>query len=352
MSNARPNGVIHTLPASWYHDEAVFRRERDLIFARHWALVAREAELSRPGDYVSGEVAGMPVFVIRHRDGNLRAFHNVCRHRAGPVVRKETGHCDVLRCSYHGWVYDLEGHLKKAPGYGCAEGEGSDRFNLFPLRVAVWNGLVFVCQSEDSPDLLAWLGDIVRIARDYPPIEEMTFHGTDELLGRANWKAYADNSAEGYHVPFVHRGLSKAVAGPEIAIAPYDNGQFVGFKVRYAGKDDGKAGKAFWVYKHPGLLLHFGEDTFNLERVIPLSAGTIRLVRWFWFLNGPAQDARRRTAIVAESTEVMKEDLSICEEVQRNLEAGVYQSGELAPAREAGTIFVQNLVRSELDGRL
>ena len=78
-----------TLPAAWYHDAAVFQRERQAIFARNWSLIGRLEKLARPGDYVAGEVAGYPVFVLRAREGGLKGFHNVCRHRAGPMVRDE-----------------------------------------------------------------------------------------------------------------------------------------------------------------------------------------------------------------------------------------------------------------------
>ena len=189
------NGT-ESLPASWYRDAAVFAREQELIFARHWALVARAEQLAMPGDFVTGEVAGRPIFVIRDRAGTLKAFHNVCRHRAGPVVRGAGGHCDVLRCRYHGWVYDLAGRLKKAPGFAAGDGLVLSDFNLFELQAASWNGLVFVCLDPDAAPLETWLGDIVGIARDFPAVERMSFYQEDSVEGRTNWKAYGDNSAE------------------------------------------------------------------------------------------------------------------------------------------------------------
>ena len=336
-----------TLPAAWYHDAAVFQRERQAIFARNWSLIGRLEKLARPGDYVAGEVAGYPVFVLRGRDGGLIGFHNVCRHRAGPVVRQAAGHCDVLRCAYHGWTYDLDGGLRKAPGFSPAADFDFADYGLLPLRVAQWNQLVFVCLDEVAPDLETWLGDILEIARGFPPLSAMTFAGADGTEGATNWKTYSDNAAEGYHLPFVHKSLSKAVARNQLDIAAYENGAFVGFDVRYQAPRGRDSGRGFWIYKFPGLLLHFGEASFNLERVVPLGPRRVRLDRWFWFPE-TADDAARQEAM-ADSSAVMREDLAICEAVQRNLEAGIYQSGRLSPEREIGTLFFQRLVREALE---
>ena len=200
-----------TLPANWYHDEALFQRERRAIFARNWSLIGRGEQLPGPGDFVAGEVAGYPVFVVRGRGGEVKGFHNVCRHRAGPVVRQDRGHCDILRCAYHGWTYDLEGRLRKAPGFSADDDFDLADFGLLPVRVGLWNGLVFACLDGDTPELEHWLGAIVEIAAGFPPPGELEFFRADSLEGAANWKTYGDNSTEGYHLPFVHKSLTKAM---------------------------------------------------------------------------------------------------------------------------------------------
>ena len=222
-----------TLPAEWYVSCDHFAREREAIFKRHWWMLARAEQLARPGDFVAGSVAGYPVFVIRGRDGGLLGFHNICRHRAGPVVRGGHGHCDVLRCRYHGWLYDLAGRLKKAPGITLGEDFEAADFSLFPIRVESWNGMVFACLTEEAPSLLEWLGDIPSIAEAFPRVKDMTFQGESLKEGACNWKAYGDNSCEGYHVGLVHGALGSAVDGEEVEIRPYEAGQFVGFDVTY-----------------------------------------------------------------------------------------------------------------------
>ena len=341
------SGLVESLPANVYYDPEIYQQERTSIFRRHWSLLAREAQLSAPGRFVAGEIAGWPVFVIRGRDGALKAFHNLCRHRAGPMVRSESGSCALLRCAYHGWVYDLDGDLKKAPGFDRDPGFDKGRFGLLPIRVESWRGLVFVCLDSEAPALEPWLGDIVGVADEFPDIQGMEFEREIVREASANWKTYGDNSAEGYHLPLVHRELAKATPTEQISISPYENGQFVGFRIDgYAERgQESRAGRGFWVYKFPGLLLHFSETGFNVERVEPVGPGRIRLTRWFWFTD---QDSGQRETAIQDSLAVMEEDMRICEEVQRNLGAGVYDSGQLSPETEAGTIFVQSLVKKAL----
>lgn len=341
-----------TLPASWYHGDDTYQRERRAIFWRNWTLLGRTEQLTQPGDHISDDVAGWPVFVIRGKAGELRGFHNVCRHRAGPLVGDGAGRCKTLRCRYHGWLYDMDGTLHKAPGLEVGTDIDPAKFSLYPVRVETWNGLVFACLDEAAPDLITWLGDIVDIAKDYPAIPDMSFTGEFAHEGRANWKNYSDNSCEGYHVGFVHKGLGATVADDKIEIRPYENGAFVGFDVTYeaSAADPTRHGRGFWIYKFPCLLLHFAEYSFNCERVQPQGPGRVGLTRWFWCDEDKARALGiEAQATIAASRQVMEEDLAICEAVQRNLEAGIYQTGRMAPGQEVGTIYFQRLVREALE---
>ena len=336
-----------TLPASWYYDQAIFDRERDAIFRRNWALVGRADQLARTGDFLSDQVADWPIFVLRAKDGSLRGFHNVCRHRAGPLVREASGHCNILRCRYHGWTYDLTGRLRQAPGFSDMPEEAfnAEEFSLFPVRVATWNGLVFVCLDGAAPDLEDWLGAILPNARDFPAVAEMPFFRAVTMDVATNWKTHGDNAAEGYHLPFVHNDLNAMVLPEGTDIVPYEDGKFVGFHIDYGGSGQRRHGRGFWVYKFPCLLLHFSEDGFNCEKATPLGPHKVRITRWFWFADS---DEAANRAAVEDSSTVMREDAGICEAVQRNLEAGRYEKGRLSPTHEPGTIFIQKLVRNAL----
>lgn len=344
-----------TIPQSWYSSKEIFELERDQIFRKHWWMIAHQEQLENIGDYLATTLCNWPVVVTRDQQGVLRGFHNVCRHRAGPLVRDGSGNCKQFTCRYHAWRYDSTGNLLKTPGLRRDEDIDYEEFSLFPVRVECWNQMVFICLDEQAPNLQTWLGDIIDIADGFPANAEMSFLDATIKSGQANWKAYGDNSCEGYHVGMVHNDLGNSMLREKVKIDGYENGGFVGFDVRYeaSGGDHTRDGKAFWVYKFPGLLLHFGEYSFNVESVVPLSPNDLKLQRWFW-IDTVAAKARDidPAEMQASSEKVMAEDLEICELVQRNLDAGIYQSGHLSPREEIGTIFFQQQVRDALEPHL
>jgi choline monooxygenase len=124
-----------TLPASWYVDPSVWERERQAVFGREWLFVGHRQRLTDSGDYLACDIAGWPLVVVVDEDGRLRAHHNVCRHRAGPLVRDGGGRIPSLVCRYHGWAYGLDGRLRSARDFGSTDG-------FDPADVALTSALV------------------------------------------------------------------------------------------------------------------------------------------------------------------------------------------------------------------
>jgi len=340
-----------TLPAELYHCTDVFDAERESLFKSAWWLIGPEVDIARPGSALATTVAGWSVIAVRDDQGDVRGFHNVCRHRAGPLLKEGAQVCRALVCRYHGWRYDLTGALRSAPGLTDGDGVSYADMGLFPIQVDIWNGMVFVCMDDAGTTLLEWLGDVTAIAERFPTVLSMTFQTDIMRTARANWKTYADNSCEGYHVGMVHRDLGQAIDGDGVDIRAYPRGAFVGFDVTYAPTlaDPSRAGQGFWIYKPPGLLLHFSEFAFNAETVSPVNARRLDIKRWFW-VDEAAARARgvNPETIPTHSAEVVDEDIGICEAVQQNLEAGVYSTGKLSPENEPGTVFFQQWVRDNL----
>src|SRR5262245_5231883 len=118
-----------TIPNSWYTSAEVYELERDAVFERTWQVVGRADQVKEPGSFLTANIAGEPILVVRGEDGVLRGFFNVCRHRAAPIVNDECGRATKLRCRYHGWTYDLAGRLKGTPEFDgvqefCKEEQG------------------------------------------------------------------------------------------------------------------------------------------------------------------------------------------------------------------------------------
>ena len=331
---------VKSLSSRWYCSQEIFLEERDKIFKRNWCFVCPEAELAEPGQYVTVQISGQSAVVARSNDRRLYGYLNVCRHRASPVCLKPSGKVSRLICPYHAWSYDLSGRLLNAPGFD--QDFDKSKYGLIPVRVETWNNLVFACLDLDCRGLREWLGGIVELTDQFPEVQEMEFHARLSNTFMANWKTYSDNSAEGYHLATIHPELSQSLV-PEIRIAAHENGQYVGFEV--TNRRDGSLG--YWVYKFPGLLLHFGPSSFNIERVISLDANRSQTERWFWFR--PEVECEEREETIAFSNRIMNEDIDICTRVQENLQAGHYVHGVLSEEREPGTIFFQSCVRKALD---
>ena len=109
--------LASTIPSSWYIDKGFYNHELQTVFSQSWQLAARADQLTEPGKYVTTDIAGEPVVIVRGNDGELRGFFNVCRHHAAAVMTEPEGKAAQLRCPYHGWTYSLEGELKGTPDF-------------------------------------------------------------------------------------------------------------------------------------------------------------------------------------------------------------------------------------------
>jgi|GEM_PF-219681 len=355
--------VVPSIPASWYHDPEIFEREKNLIFDREWIPLGPVAMLPNIGDWLVAKLTGASVLVTKTATGggDIKAFHNVCRHRGAPIVDQPRGNSRRFVCPYHGWVYELDGTLKSAPGFEVAVagtkedrragGDACDSYNtgLLPVRSEIWNGVVWACLSESTRDLHDWLGDIPAIATQFTSVDSFEYETVLRDCVDINWKAYADNSAEGYHLEYIHPELAASITANS-NIRSYTNGQFVGFDIEYmANEKQENCSKGFWIYKFPGVLLHFSDHSFNLERVTPISASQILLSRWFWF--DKSIDRKTRAKTIASSNQVMAEDIDICKKVQQSLRNGRIERGVLSKSREPGTVYMQQLVEQRLNER-
>ena len=160
-----PLEEAYTIPASWYVDERVAALERQSVFGGTWQVVARVDQVQQPGQFVTTDVAGEPIVMVRSSDGVLRAFYNVCRHHAAAVVSEAEGSASIFRCPYHGWSYGLDGALKGAPEFeGVCEFDRGQN-GLVPVQVAAWEQFVFVNLDPKAAPLEDFLGGLVaRVA--------------------------------------------------------------------------------------------------------------------------------------------------------------------------------------------
>jgi phenylpropionate dioxygenase-like ring-hydroxylating dioxygenase large terminal subunit len=220
-------------PARWvdnrvYTDPRVYEREVERIFNRTWLFAGHAGEARAIGDYFTTTILGQPLLFARGNDGTMRAFYNTCRHRGSKVAMDACGHASAFRCPYHFWVYDLEGRLIGIPGEEAYDGSGftKDENPLVGLRCEEVLGLIFVTFNEDAPPLRDYLGPkiVETLATPLANAEyEVVKYISYELP--VNWKVFAENARDGYHVPFVHPFFRKA--SPPGPYFLHDNGHAV-----------------------------------------------------------------------------------------------------------------------------
>src|SRR5258708_17863859 len=157
-----PLAQASTIPAAWYVDPRITELERLTVFSKTWQLVARTDQLREPGQFVATTVAGEPVVAVRGNDRALRAFYNVCRHHAAPVLSAPCGKAALLHCPYHGWNYGLDGSLKGMPEFEGVENFDRAKNGLVPIRVETWECFVFVNLDDHAAPLSDFLGGLIK----------------------------------------------------------------------------------------------------------------------------------------------------------------------------------------------
>ena len=332
------------LPAMLYTNPQIAERERTAVFARHWQLVAHAGQVRDAGDHAIAEIAGVPLLIVRGEDGELRALHNVCRHRAGPLATCDGHGAKSLRCKYHGWTYRLDGQLRSAP-----EMDGACAFDVADIRlprahVAQWQGQIFAA-LESPPPLTEVLGGIdARIGAH--PLVGYTFDRRTSYEIACNWKVYVDNYLEGYHVPHIHPALNKMLdyRSYTTTLAPWHSLQFSPLESADALYGNGDA---LYYFVWPNIMLNILPGRLQTNRVVPLAVNRCR-VDFDYFYPVDRDDAAHRAQDEAFSDEVQHEDIAICEQVQKRLASGSYHAGRLNPKRESGVWHFHEIYRRAL----
>jgi choline monooxygenase len=327
----------------YYTDPAWYAFERKQLFTRHWHYVGHIADLSAPGDHIVADVAGVPLIIVCQPDGYPRAFHNVCRHRAGPIATANGRGATRLRCLYHGWQYGLDGALIAAPEMAEAIGFDKATIALTPVACNVWEGLVFVALGAAPPlaDVMAGIAERIKPTA----LATLRFHRRDVYDVAANWKVYIDNYLEGYHLPYVHPALTQVVD-----YADYSSELATHYSLQLSPITDPDGpygdGTAYYYFIYPNLMLNVVPGRLQLNRVVPTGIDTCRVDFEWYFADDPTVHARIADDLAFTDT-VQREDAALCAHVQRGLTSGHYIPGRLSPKREAGVWHFQNLLRQD-----
>jgi choline monooxygenase len=343
-----------TIPGSWYTDPRIVDLEGDAVFANNWQVIGRTDQVAPPGHYITAEVAGEPIVVVRGQDGVLRAFFNVCRHHAAAVMTEAQGSASLLRCPYHGWTYALDGSLKGIPEFDGVAGYDRSSNGLVPVRVGEWEKFVFINLNPSPAPLDDFLGALVTRVQPLH-FRDLKFVERREYVLKCNWKVYVDNYLDGgYHIPHLHKGLNSVLEYLNYTIENVDRCCIQSSPMKRTDDDDSataatrKGDRAFYFWQYPNFMLNWYEGYLDTNLVLPLGFDQCRVIFDFYFADiSPANREYIRDSIEV-SDRVQAEDVGICESVQRGLASRAYKAGRLSVRREAGEHLFHRLLAADL----
>jgi Rieske 2Fe-2S family protein len=369
-----------SLARPFYTDPAVYSADLERVWYSSWIFAAAEAELPKPGSYVTFQLGDYPLVVVRGQDGQPRAFHNVCRHRGQRLCSKPSGQTAKLVCPYHQWTYETDGRLLWARDMGSDF--DASKHGLKPVHCATAAGMIFVCLAPEAPDFSAVKAEADRYTAPHRPSELKVAHQS-RIIENGNWKLVLENNRECYHCAGSHPALCRtfnddpnlvgsddSLSSPAGAahvnrceeaglparyvISPEENWRlvripFVGDAVSYTM--DGKAAApllpgmpfanagSLLFFHYPNTWNHYLSDHVLTFRVLPISPTETEVVTT-WLVHKDAVEGRdydltRLTEVWIATND---EDRRVVEENQLGINSPAYEPGPYSAKQESGVI--------------
>jgi carnitine monooxygenase subunit len=331
--------VEQTLPYGWYTDPEILGRERERIFLPAWQYVGHTGQLPQPG-YFATRVGPTPVVVTRDRDGVVRGFVNVCRHRGFALAEGEGGR-ETLQCPYHAWTYGLDGALRAAPRSEEEPDFPQDKLGLVPVAVDIWGPFVFAnCSAAgggpDPEPLAHALGSLpAQVAELGLDVDSLVHHSRWEAEIEANWKIVSENFLECYHCPVAHPGFSELVdVSPEAYVLSTDGRLSTQHgPLRTATPTDELPRAQFhFLWPNLGINIFPGRPNVSIGPIVPRTPE--RTYRFLDYFFGPDVEPAWIDELLAFDDQVGREDRVLVEGVQRGVSSGAIERGVLMSRSE------------------
>ena len=297
------------IPTGRHTSDLFYELEQTHVWPNVWVLAGRENEIPHPGDYLLFDKLGVPLLVIRGRDGVVRCFYNTCRHRGAPVVREAQGNADRLRCQYHSWTYDIDdGRLIAVPDQRDFVGLDRAERCLVPAACEVLAGFIFVNRNANATPLLEWLGGAADFFAPYEGANLEIIYQRSEIVP-CNWKVTAEAFMEVYHFKHIHmRDWGSLLENRGAAMGLYRNGH--GRMITpYSQEEAERVGMKGWddwqdivdpdfpdisavpdMYRStstslgifPNIIIPFSSSGFPINLYWPINSGTTRF-EWIFY---------------------------------------------------------------------
>ena len=357
----------YTLEAPFYTSEAIHALDLDAIFRQHWIQVAVEPDVPEPGDYVTVEIGNDSILIVRDDDMQIRAFHNVCRHR-GARLLDGSGNCPTgITCPYHGWTYRHDGGLIGMPVRESFPGLDRAEHGLRPLPVDISFGFVFVCLAGEPPPVSKAWGKLAEELLPYRLEEMVPLEPISQETWHVDWKIALDNYLESYHVPIGHPGLYRMftpdyedqASVPGVArgiswLREHESSRWSeGLYQRLIGQVTGhlpEDQRRCWRFYSalPNLGIDVYPERMDFFQVLPDGPGRCIIRGGVFGLPDERREMRAIRYLSSRiNTQVNNEDKWLCGRVQRGLASGSYKPGPLSQL-ERWMLEFHNLLRNKI----
>ncbi|MGQ0602464.1 MAG: aromatic ring-hydroxylating oxygenase subunit alpha [Anaerolineales bacterium] len=341
---------MRTLPRRYYTSEEILIEETERIFYKQWLCIGRADQIPMPGDYFVQAVGTESLIITRDRDGQPRAFYNVCRHRGTQICEASQGKFhNSIQCPYHAWTYGLDGRLLGAPNMQAVNGFAREQYPLYAVRIETWQGFLFINLDPNAEPLTQTYAALAGKFERWDVARLNSAHRITYDV-QANWKLLIENYDECYHCPLVHPALAE--------LSPYDSGDndltegpyLGGFmlikheSMTLTGRSQRPAlgtvadqylQRVYYYSLSPNLLLSLHPDYVMYHTLWPQSPSrTLIHCEWLFDPQTMAQPDFDPADAVEFWDMTNKQDWHICEQSQIGLRSRVYQPGPLQTEQE------------------
>jgi len=354
----------HTLAREYFVSNEIFATEHERIFFRSWLLAGHISQLEHPGSYFLFELERESVIVLRDGAGEIRAFHNHCRHRGSRLCREESGLLGAtIQCPYHAWIYALDGALRNVPAMSEVAGFDPADYPLHCVALTNWEGFLFVNLAQEPQPFGDALPGLVGRFRQWQPSRLRAAH-REVYVVDANWKMFFHNFSECYHCPLAHPLLNK--------LAPFrnsendlDEGSVLGGPMwmnnregsmtisgercapAFADLSDEQRGRVYYYTLFPSAFISFHPDYVLVHRVRPLAIDRTRIVcEWYFHADVIAAPGFDPQPAVALWDLTNRQDWDLCMNAYRGVISRAWQAGPYAELESQLAAFDRQYLRA------
>jgi choline monooxygenase len=336
------NALVPSLPPEWYYTESQLKSEKENIFQKEWIFLCHAQQVPEANDYITCDIAGIPVIVLRDERGQLQVLLNICRHRGAQLLSEKSGRLEkpMLMCQYHGWCYHTDGSFKQGP-FMAAPSTSLDLKKIHWMDV---RGMIFVSFNAE-PYPFDERKNLMQQEMDAAGFRAEKYHYHSQIIreGDFNWKIWVEGFQECYHCPTIHSGFNKDFNLSKYRVDNKDHFSVHSCPRKVASSTGSFEGLWMWMFPNCGLPCY--EKVYYSLRINPKSSTRTELVYTFFTNELFMQDDE--VTFFEFIRKITDEDIGICEQVQKNIEAGsdFIEHGYLNLARENGVHYFHELIR-------